>query len=155
VGNMCRVHAPCLAPRPQYFSFVVGCAPQGGLRLETVVDIMRQVLAGLRHLHSLGILHRDLRAANVLVESLDPIQVSFLLLSLSIAAEGQQAFSAIRDMPMVQDVCTSTECIRCGRQGPLERLSGAPSIGSSQTSRLLSAKRACVAASLCREESHM
>ncbi len=102
----------------------MGWAPQGGLRLETVVDIMRQVVAGLRHLHSLGILHRDLRAANVLVESLDPVQVNFLLLSLSIAAEGQQVFSAIRDMPMVQDVCTSTECIRCGRQGPLERLSG-------------------------------
>jgi serine/threonine protein kinase len=32
-------------------------------------------VAGLMHLHSLGILHRDLRAANVLIASLDPLHV--------------------------------------------------------------------------------
>jgi hypothetical protein len=34
-----------------------------------------QVVAALQHLHSLGILHRDLRAANVLVASLSPLCV--------------------------------------------------------------------------------
>jgi serine/threonine-protein kinase/endoribonuclease IRE1 len=32
-------------------------------------------VAGLLHLHSLGILHRDLRAANLLIDSLDPLHV--------------------------------------------------------------------------------
>ncbi len=130
---MCRVHAPCLARRPHYFSFVVGCAPQGGLRLETVVDIMRQVVAGLRHLHSLGILHRDLRAANVLVESLDPIQVNFLLLSLSLSLQ--------RDSRVSQPHGTCLWCKMCAQvQSALGagHLHVAPAI----------AKRAYVAASL-------
>ncbi len=33
------------------------------------------MVAGLLHLHSLGILHRDLRAANLLIGSLDPLHV--------------------------------------------------------------------------------
>ncbi len=32
-------------------------------------------MAGLLHLHSLGILHRDLRAANLLIDALDPLHV--------------------------------------------------------------------------------
>jgi serine/threonine protein kinase len=40
---------------------------QGGITLRFALDAVRQVLAALQHLHSLGILHRDLRAANVLV----------------------------------------------------------------------------------------
>ena len=48
---------------------------QGGLPLATVLVILRQTVAGLRHLHSLGILHRDLRAANVLVAANDPLRV--------------------------------------------------------------------------------
>jgi serine/threonine protein kinase len=44
---------------------------------------MRQVVAGVRHLHSLGILHRDLRAANVLVASLDPVRVLLTDLGIS------------------------------------------------------------------------
>ncbi len=48
---------------------------QGGLTLAQVLSILRQVVAGLLHLHSLGILHRDLRAANLLIDSLDPLRV--------------------------------------------------------------------------------
>ena len=44
---------------------------------------MRQVVAGVGHLHRLGVLHRDLRAANVLVASLDPIEV--MLADLGVA----------------------------------------------------------------------
>ncbi len=56
---------------------VSACLPclQGGITLGFVFAVMRQVAAGLRHLHTLGILHRDLRAANVLLASLEPLQV--------------------------------------------------------------------------------
>ena len=50
---------------------------QGGVTLGFVLAAMQQVVAGLAHLHSLGILHRDLRAANVLVVSLQPLQVGW------------------------------------------------------------------------------
>ncbi len=36
---------------------------------------MKQVVAALLHLHSLGILHRDLRAANLLIDALDPLRI--------------------------------------------------------------------------------
>jgi len=54
-----------------------GCATtaQGGLTLAQVLSILRQAVAGLLHLHSLGILHRDLRAANLLIDALDPLHV--------------------------------------------------------------------------------
>jgi len=45
------------------------------LTLAQVLSILRQVVAGLLHLHSLGILHRDLRAANLLIAGLDPLHV--------------------------------------------------------------------------------
>jgi serine/threonine protein kinase len=48
---------------------------QGGISLALVLAVFRQVVAGLRHLHRLGILHRDVRAANVLIASLDPLRI--------------------------------------------------------------------------------
>ena len=48
---------------------------QGGVTLGFVIAAMQQIATGIRHLHSLGILHRDLRAANVLLASLEPLQV--------------------------------------------------------------------------------
>ena len=46
---------------------------QGGLRLSSVLSILVQAVAGLLHLHSLGILHRDLRAANILIDATEPL----------------------------------------------------------------------------------
>ncbi len=48
---------------------------QGRLTLARVLALLKQAITALLHLHSLGILHRDLRAANVLVDSLDPLQI--------------------------------------------------------------------------------
>jgi serine/threonine protein kinase len=47
---------------------------QDGLALQVVLDIAVQVAAGLMHLHSMGIIHRDGRSVNVLLASLDPVQ---------------------------------------------------------------------------------
>jgi serine/threonine protein kinase len=44
---------------------------------------MQQVVEGVQHLHDYGILHRDLRAANILVASLNPVHV--LVTDLGIA----------------------------------------------------------------------
>jgi serine/threonine protein kinase len=46
---------------------------QGGLTLVRVLTLLKQATAALLHLHSLGILHRDLRAANILIAGLDPL----------------------------------------------------------------------------------
>jgi serine/threonine protein kinase len=48
---------------------------QGGLTLATVLAILKQALSAVAHLHSLGILHRDIRAAHLLMESTHPISV--------------------------------------------------------------------------------
>ena len=58
-------------------------AAQGGLPLRRVFYIMQQVCGGLHHLHRMSILHRDLRAANVLVVSWDPFHVAIADFGLS------------------------------------------------------------------------
>jgi serine/threonine protein kinase len=60
-------------PSPPTRTLTSCFAAQGGLTLTRVLTLLKQVLAALLHLHSLGILHRDLRAANVLVSALDPL----------------------------------------------------------------------------------
>jgi serine/threonine protein kinase len=54
-------------------SLSLSASSQGGLPLSSVLSILVQAVAGLLHLHSLGILHRDLRAANLLLDGLDPL----------------------------------------------------------------------------------
>ena len=51
--------------------------------MSTLLSVASQVVAALRHLHSLGILHRDTRAANVLIASLDPIHALLADLGVS------------------------------------------------------------------------
>ena len=45
------------------------------LPFDSAVSILQQCVGGLYHLHQLGILHRDYRAANVLLASMDPLHV--------------------------------------------------------------------------------
>ena len=42
-----------------------------------VLDLMVQLAHGVAHLHSCGILHRDLKADNALIQSLDPLVVKW------------------------------------------------------------------------------
>ena len=43
------------------------------LTVDVISDMFLQLCTGLRHLHACGVLHRDLRADNVLVASLQPL----------------------------------------------------------------------------------
>ena len=45
------------------------------LPLSTSIAILQQCAAGMHHLHSLGIIHRDFRAANILVAGERPLHV--------------------------------------------------------------------------------
>ena len=47
------------------------------LRVEFALDLMIQLALGVRHMHSCGILHRDLKADNALVQSIDPLVVKW------------------------------------------------------------------------------
>ena len=53
----------------------MGGCPQGGLTLGSVLEVFLQAISGVMHLHSLGIIHRDIRAANVLLDSVHPVRV--------------------------------------------------------------------------------
>ncbi len=75
---------------------------QGGLTLTQVLSVLVQAAAGLLHLHSLGVLHRDLRAANLLLDGLDPLHVrladfgvSHLLSAFAVAAGGSARVAAV------------------------------------------------------------
>jgi serine/threonine protein kinase len=48
---------------------------QGGLTLGQGLHVSVQVLTGVQHLHRLGVVHRDLRTASILVEGRDPLHV--------------------------------------------------------------------------------
>ncbi len=43
--------------------------------LSSLLEVFRQVVAGIAHVHDSGIVHRDLKADNVVVCSRDPLQV--------------------------------------------------------------------------------
>jgi serine/threonine protein kinase len=88
---------------------------QGGLTLVRVLTLLKQAIAALLHLHSLGILHRDLRAANVLIDSLDPLHVMVADFGvshlLSAFASGEAHIGASK----IESVLTGTAAL-----GPLQ-----------------------------------
>ena len=42
-----------------------------------VLDVMLQLALGVAHMHSCGILHRDLKSDNALIQGLDPMVVKW------------------------------------------------------------------------------
>ena len=42
-----------------------------------VLDVMAQLALGVAHMHSCGILHRDLKSDNALIQALDPVWVKW------------------------------------------------------------------------------
>ena len=57
-----------------FFSCCCVCSQLGAAFL---LDVMFQLALGVAHLHSCGILHRDLKADNALIQSLDPLVVKW------------------------------------------------------------------------------
>ncbi len=89
--------------------------------MDHALILLRQAIAALLHLHSLGILHRDLRAANILIAGLDPLHglvadlgVSHLLSAFA-GACGASGGSGGRGSSKVTSVLTGAASL-----GPLQ-----------------------------------
>ncbi|MDL4815011.1 serine/threonine-protein kinase [Actinomadura opuntiae] len=61
----------------------------GGLPLETVEEVVRQLAGALRELHGLGIPHRDLKPQNVLVRGEDPLNLVLADFGMSVHLGGR------------------------------------------------------------------
>ena len=60
----------------------------GQATLPYLVDICVQLTSGLRHLHACGVLHRDLKTDNALVQSLQPLVVKWADFGCSVKLKG-------------------------------------------------------------------
>ncbi len=93
------------------FAFVL----QGGLSLVAALTLLKQAIAALLHLHSLGILHRDLRAANVLVATVDPLCILVADFGLSHHMSAFAKGEVYKGASRITTVLTGTAAI-----GPLQ-----------------------------------
>jgi len=66
---------------------------QGGLPMEAVLSISRDIAAGLDHAHARGILHRDIKPENVLLEEHRALVCDFGI-SRAIEVAGDESFSS-------------------------------------------------------------
>ena len=91
--------------------------PQGGLTLATVLTLLKQAIGGLLHLHGLGILHRNLRAANLLIDSLDPLRVMVADFGLphhpSAGTAGRAPDAGAAQGPSTQVLCGCCSPVGC------------------------------------------
>jgi serine/threonine protein kinase len=92
-----------------------------------LLDVVLQVVGAVMHLHGLGIVHRDLRAANVLVQSLDPVAVMLADFGLSHVMPAfvgvEPAVAAKLCASDMSSVVTGDAALRpievcCGHRGP-------------------------------------
>ena len=56
---------------------MVGAAVARQVTGAFVLEVMTQLTLGVAHMHSCGILHRDLKADNALIQSLDPLVIKW------------------------------------------------------------------------------
>jgi serine/threonine protein kinase len=96
-ANLARVYDLLLSPSRPFHSFMVMefiegptlkdfIVKQGKLSVSDTVSVGRQLFAALAELHSLGALHRDVKAANIMVASAAPGAIAIKLVDLGIVS---------------------------------------------------------------------
>src|SRR5688572_24928610 len=73
--------------------------PSGGLPLDRVLPIMRQIAIALEAAHDQGIIHRDLKPANVKVREDGTVKVLDFGLAKAFAADAESAASGVSNSP--------------------------------------------------------
>ncbi|CAD8072557.1 unnamed protein product [Paramecium primaurelia] len=61
------------------------------LPIHIIQDVMQQILEGLNHLHQLKIIHRDIKYDNIMIASINPLQIKIIDLGLCVI--NQPSFS--------------------------------------------------------------
>jgi serine/threonine protein kinase len=87
------------------FSLLLSCAVQP-LDEPLVLGILYQCAAGVRHLHSVLLVHRDIRADNFLVASRDPLRMLITDFGLSHKLTGAASTSASTSFTLIGPVGT-------------------------------------------------
>ncbi len=79
---------------------LVDVLDDGLLRLRRVLNITRQILAGLEHAHSQGIIHRDIKPGNVMVREVEGAEDHVSILDFGLAK--------FRDVVLTNDITASS-----------------------------------------------
>jgi serine/threonine protein kinase len=96
---------------------------EGPRPLDEALRLTDEVLAGLQDLHALGVLHRDVKPANIFLESSESIRDHVRLIDLGIAKGLPGAALDVEDVTLVASVIgtptyISPEAVRGERLGP-------------------------------------
>jgi len=76
---------------------------EGPLRLRRILDIMRQILAGLAHAHSHSIVHRDIKPGNIMLSEVEGVENHVSILDFGLAK--------FRDNVLTQDITASATLV--------------------------------------------
>ncbi|KAJ9111229.1 hypothetical protein QFC22_006604 [Naganishia vaughanmartiniae] len=75
-----------LADCGDFATYLQSVSDDGGLDEGRSWKVLHELLGGLRHIHSLGILHLDLKPANILIDQSGTLQISDFGLSIRLAS---------------------------------------------------------------------
>ncbi|KAJ9124636.1 hypothetical protein QFC24_003003 [Naganishia onofrii] len=75
-----------LADCGDFATYLQSISDDGGLDEGRSWKVLHELLGGLRHIHSLGILHLDLKPANILIDQSGTLQISDFGLSIRLAS---------------------------------------------------------------------
>ena len=121
--NLARVHDLLLSPSRPFHSFMVMeyvegstlksvIEKHGKLSFKQCIEIAAQLFAALKELHSAGAVHRDVKAANIMVAGLNPIKIK--LVDLGIVS-----------IPTEDNLTQASQFLGSKHSAPFEQLTGA------------------------------